>query len=66
MGKRIFDSLNSEAMLFVFLLGGIFLLGWLFFKLDSYSYHPSYWGRTLWIASIVLGVFLGVFIRLKM
>jgi len=24
MGKRVFESINSEAMLFTFLLGGIF------------------------------------------
>jgi hypothetical protein len=66
MGERIFDSMNSEAMLFTFLFGGVLLLGWLLYKQDSYSSHTSYLGRTVWITCVVLGVFLGLYVRMKM
>ena len=64
-GDKIFDSLNSEAMLFTFLAGGTALLGWLFIRMDRYSEHDSYIGRTLWISSILIGVFFGLFCRFQ-
>jgi len=66
MGERMFESMNSEAMLFTFLFGGVLLLGWLLLKQDSYSSHTSYLGRTVWIACVVIGVFLGLYVRIKM
>ena len=65
IGERMFDSLNSEAMLFTFLFGGTALLGWLHFKQDSYSSTTSYIGRTAWITCVVMGVFFGLYLRMR-
>ena len=65
IGERVFDSLNSEAMLFTFLFGGTALLGWLLFKQDSYSSTTSYIGRTVWITCVVMGVFFGLYLRMR-
>jgi hypothetical protein len=63
MGKTIFSSTNSEAMLVTFLAGGTIISGWLFFRLDEYSSNTSYVGRALWWVSLVIGVSLGLYCR---
>jgi hypothetical protein len=65
LGERMFESRNSEAMLFTFLFGGVALLGWLLYTQDSYSSNTSYVGRVVWITYVALGVFFGLLIRLK-
>jgi hypothetical protein len=36
-----------------------------YIKQDSYSSNTSYVGRVVWITYVALGVFFGLFIRLK-
>jgi len=42
IGGRVFDSSNSEAMLFAFLVAGLALTGWLAWKQDAYSAATSF------------------------
>ena len=65
IGDRVFDSLNSEAMLFTFLAAGLALTGWLAWKQDEYSAAASFSGRAYWIAVFALGVGLGACVRFK-
>ncbi len=64
-GCRVFDSSNSEAMLFTFLATGLALTGWLAWKQDEYSAVTSFGGRAYWIVIVAIGVGLGACIRFK-
>ncbi|MEM7387767.1 MAG: hypothetical protein AAF514_22760 [Verrucomicrobiota bacterium] len=57
--------MNSEVLLFAFLLGGLALSGWLFLKHDSLSDTGSWFGKTMWITCVVVGVFFGIHFRLN-
>ncbi len=65
MGGRVFDSLNSEAMLFTFLASGLGVTGWLAWKQDEYSAATSFAGRAYWVALVAIGTGFGVWLRLK-
>ena len=64
-GGRVFDSLNSEAMLFTFLASGLGLTGWLAWKQDECSASTSLAGRAYWLAVVAIGVGLGACLRFK-
>lgn len=65
IGRRVFATLNAEAMLFVFVAGTLTLLGWLCWKHDASSDENPYSGRTLWWCGVIVGGLLGLVIRLK-
>ena len=63
VGKRIFSTSNSEAMLFAFLAGGVIICGWLYHRMDEYSANTSYIGRALWWSCVVIGITFGLYFR---
>ena len=65
VGGRVFDSLNSEAMLFTVLAAGLALTGWLAWKQDEYSAATSFAGRAYWVAVVAIGVGGGSWLRFK-
>ena len=65
IGVRVFDNLNSEAMLFTFLATGLALTGWLAWKQDEYSAATSFGGRAYWITLVGIGVAGGSWLRFK-
>jgi hypothetical protein len=54
-GKRMFATLNSEAMLFVCSVGGLAFFWWLLGKFDASDDANAFTGRTAWWASLITG-----------
>ena len=63
-GKSIFDSANTEAGLFAFLVVSLGFVGWLYWKNDQHSSFPTIAGRLYFWGIIVIGMAFGILFRL--